>query len=266
MAEEAWRLLVHGPAPGPWNMGADEALLASAGRGRPALRLYAWDGPWLSLGYAQRLAGDRLEACRDAGVGVVRRTTGGGAVLHGADFTYAIAAPEACLPAGLRPTYAAIAGGLVAGLRSLGVAAERSPAGSEPRPGRVYDCFAVPAGDEICVAGRKLVGSAQRRVGGGVLQHGSIRLAADPAAAAAAAGIGDERATSLAELGLGREAGALRDALIGALGSALAARFEDSDLTPEEAARAVRRGPEPPDRESENTLGASQGCSSQADT
>ena len=77
-------------------MGVDEALLASAVHtGRPSLRFYRWQGPWLSLGYGQSLSEVRAERCRAAGVGWVRRVTGGLAVLHGADLTYTVAAPEA---------------------------------------------------------------------------------------------------------------------------------------------------------------------------
>jgi lipoate-protein ligase A len=242
----AWRLLVDGPAPGPWNMGVDEALLASASAGAPALRFYGWRGPWLSLGYAQRLAPERRAACQAAGVGVVRRSTGGGAVLHGSDLTYAVVAPEALLPGGLKASYRVIAGGLVMGLRQLGIAAERSPSARSRGTERVFDCFAEPAGDEICAGGRKLVGSAQRRAGGLVLQHGSLRLAPDAPGVREAAGLGATDATSLAELGRAPEPRALREALQDALGRALEARFEPARLTPEEHTAAAARSLEPP--------------------
>ena len=100
-----WRLLLDGPGDGPWNMAVDEALLRSAQRGAPpTLRFYSWDGAWLSLGFAQPLDAARRAACRAAGVGIVRRATGGRAVLHGSDLTYAVAAPVAALPAGLHAT------------------------------------------------------------------------------------------------------------------------------------------------------------------
>ena len=194
MAARPWRLLVDGAASGPWNMGVDEALMASAATGRPALRFYGWLGPWLSLGYAQRLDPARRAACEAAGVGVVRRATGGGAVLHGADLTYAVTAPETLLPGGLGATYAAVASGLVEGLRELGIAALRASPAAPRGTARAFDCFAEPAGDEICVEGRKLVGSAQRRAGGALLQHGSLRLGADPARVREAAGLGAGRA------------------------------------------------------------------------
>jgi len=247
-------------------MGVDEALVATAVTGLPALRFYGWQGPWLSLGYAQRLDPERQAACEAAEVGVVRRATGGGAVLHGADLTYAVAAPEALLPEGLQATYAAIAAGLVEGLRELGIAAFRTPRAAPRGPARAFDCFAVPAGDEICVGGRKLVGSAQRRTAGGVLQHGSLRLAADPARAREATGLAVDRATSLAELGRSVDPEALCEVLARALGAVLGAHFEPSCLTPEERDAAAGRSVEPLRPAGKNTRGGSQGCPPQADT
>lgn len=236
-----WRLLQHGPADGVFNMGVDEALLASAIAGVATLRFYGWEGHWLSLGYAQRLDPPRVAACRDAGVGVVRRITGGRAVLHGRDLTYCLAAPEAALPPGLRGSYQLVADALIEGLRSLGVAAERSAAGSDAAGAGELDCFAVPAEDEICVGGRKLAGSAQRRSQGGVLQHGSIRLAPDPPEVTRAVGFAPGVATSLRELGLGIEGEDLREALKAAFRKALGGPLEASILTASESRTAARR-------------------------
>jgi lipoate-protein ligase A len=235
-----WRLIVHGAGAGPWNMGADEALLASArARGEAALRLYRWSGPWLSLGYGQRLEPPRREACRAAGVSLVRRATGGRAVLHGADLTYAVVAPASWLPSGLRATYALIGGALEAALRGLGVAAERH---ADPGPaGAAFDCFASPAADELSAGGRKLVGSAQRRTSSEVLQHGSLRLAPDAPAARGAAGL-TEGATSLRELGCEAAPEAVEAALVQAFAAALGACFARSDLRPDEV-RAARQRP-----------------------
>jgi len=183
-------------------MAVDEALLASAiETGPPTLRFYRWRGPWLSLGYRRRLGAERLAACARAGIGVVRRTTGGRAVLHGEDLTYAVVAREEALPAGLGATYAFVAEALQEALAALGVTAEPAPR-SAAVPPEVFDCFAEPATDELCAGGRKLIGSAQRRAGGGVLQHGSIRLKPDPPAVRSAAGFEPGAATSLSELGV----------------------------------------------------------------
>ncbi|MBW2420252.1 MAG: lipoate--protein ligase family protein [Deltaproteobacteria bacterium] len=238
-----WRLLQHGPGTGPWNMGVDEALLRSAARsGVATLRLYTWRGPWLSLGYSQAaLASERIRALEKAGVGLVQRSTGGRAVLHGADLTYAVAAPEDDLAAGLRGSYDQVARALLLALRSLGVDAQRVDARA-PAPGRsVFDCFARAAGDEICVAGRKLAGSAQRRVGGALLQHGSLRLEPDEAAVAASAGLGRNGATSLREVGCGVSEEALRAACVEAFAQVLDAELAPDQLTRDELECAERR-------------------------
>ena len=238
---QRWRLLLDGLAAGTWNMGVDEVLLASAAEGGvPTLRFYAWQGPWLSLGYGQRPGEERLAACAEAGVGVVRRATGGLAVLHGADLTYAVAAPERLLPAGLRPTYETLAAALQRALHALGVDAMRSGAAAAGAGPGGFDCFAEPAADELCVGGRKLVGSAQRRGGGGVLQHGSLRLAPDPGPARCATGLGGAGATSLQELGCRVAPKRLQSVLIEAFAAALDARLERGVLTPAEAALAER--------------------------
>ncbi|NQZ96279.1 MAG: hypothetical protein HRU01_07200 [Myxococcales bacterium] len=243
-----WRLLDHGDAPGAFNMGVDEAILATAiATGEPTLRLYGWSGTWLSLGYAQR-PDARLEArCHHAGVGVVYRSTGGRAVLHGADLTYAVAAPEPLLPAGLRATYTRLSDAIAAALREIGVLAERiadppESATEGQETGVDFDCFAVPAVDELCVAGRKLVGSAQRRGDGGVLQHGSIRLRAAPEAAREAVGFAPDVATSLAEIGCAASNRALRRACTTAFSEALGAALVAGALRPHEIRSASRRG------------------------
>ena len=253
-----WRLITHEAAHGAWNMGVDEALLASAVRtGHPSLRFYRWRGPWLSLGYGQKLDPERAAACSRVGVGVVRRVTGGRAVLHGCDLTYALAAREGQLPPGLMASYELVAGVLIRALGLLGVEAvaselprrgEASPdhfqvgsgraVGRSPRVG--FDCFARPAGREICVAGRKLAGSAQRRARGGILQHGSIRLAPDPPAACRASSLDGAGATSLAELGVDSAPETLQAACIEVFEQALGG-LEAGELTAEERAGADER-------------------------
>ncbi|MDJ0852875.1 MAG: octanoyltransferase [Myxococcota bacterium] len=259
---EVWRLLVDAGAAGPWNMGVDEALLASASRGGPpTLRLYTWSGPWLSLGYAQRLAPATTEACRAAGVGVVRRATGGGAVLHGADLTYAVAAPEALLPGGLQGSYARLSRGLERALGRLGIAVTAGDPPPEATEARPFDCFAVAAAHELCVGGRKLVGSAQRRGQGAVLQHGSLRLRPDPEAARSAAGLAGSGATSLAELGCPAAPEEARGALLEGLGAALDARWEAGELAAAEAEAAATRGFSPRSGREPSTGLSSRGLS-----
>ena len=238
----AWRLLLHGAAAGPWNMGVDEALLASViAGGPPTLRFYTWDGPWLSLGYAQRSGPGRLAACAEAGVGVVRRATGGRAVLHGGDLTYALAAPTALLPDGLHASYRLVAGALLAALRSLGVEAERSGLQALGPDRGAFDCFERAAPEEVCAAGRKLAGSAQRRTGAGVLQHGSLRVVPDPPGARRAARVDGGAATSLRELGIDAGVEAVRDRCIEAFAEALGTHFQGGSLGPSERRRAALR-------------------------
>lgn len=241
-----WRLLLDAAADGPWNMAVDALLLERARRGRATVRLYGWRGPWLSLGYAQRFDAARRSACSGAGVGVVRRITGGRAVLHAADLTYALAAPETALPEGLSASYGLVSDILLAGLARLGISAERS---RDPASGRAaaFDCFAEPAPEEICAEGRKLCGSAQRRAGGALLQHGSLRLRPDPPEARIAA-LGEacaegRRATSLEELGFRGTPAAVQQACVAAFEAALgpfeAVALESADLA---RARALASG------------------------
>jgi lipoate-protein ligase A len=228
-----WRLLIDGDASGPWNMGVDDALLVSAARDAAAtLRFYTWRGAWLSVGYAQAVGEARRAACEEAGVGIVRRLTGGRAVLHGGDLTYAVAAPAELLPTGLRASYGLVSSALCETLRVLGVPAERQPEARVGGP--AFDCFAQPAAEEICAGGRKLVGSAQRRAGRAVLQHGSIRVDPDPEWAGRAAGSARGGATSLRELGVTHSLEELRRACAEALRRALGGGLEIGQLTDRE--------------------------------
>lgn len=244
-----WRLIVDGDAPGTFNMGVDEALLATAlEEGTPTLRFYTWQGAWLSLGYAQPLNLQHVQRLEEAGVGWVRRATGGRAVLHGADLTYAIAAPEEVLPAGVRASYGVVADALLEALHELGVPATRTHPGPQGPSGPGFDCFETPAADEICLGGKKLSGSAQRRVGGAFLQHGSIRLGPDPAQAvvAVAPGPGGLAGTSLAEEGIPLSREVLEQACMRAISQRLGAALEPSSLSLREQSHARERGPESP--------------------
>ncbi len=179
-----WRLIYDLPTPGVRNMAVDEAILAavSAGKMPPTLRLYRWSPVCLSLGYGQRVADVDFERLAALGWEVVRRPTGGRAILHADELTYSVALPaDHPLAAGsVVESYRRISAALMAALSSLGaaVAAERreQPAGAV---GPV--CFETPSHYEITVEGRKLVGSAQVRRRGGILQHGSLPLTGDVA-------------------------------------------------------------------------------------
>jgi lipoate-protein ligase A len=155
-------------------MAADEALLDEVAAGAaPALRLYRWSPPAMSLGRFQPDADVDTDACARLGVEVVRRPTGGMALLHGGDLTYAVAMPRPEGPeGGVDPVYRHLAGGLIAGLARLGVAA--AVARHDGPAGPV--CFAGQQGADLRVGDRKLCGSAQVRRAGAVLQHGSVLL------------------------------------------------------------------------------------------
>ena len=172
-----WRYLVSEPLDGADNMAWDQALMARARRtGEAVLRVYAWRRPTLSLGRNQTARGAYdLARAADLGVDIVRRPTGGRALLHHREVTYSVTAPEA-FDATLRGAYDRINALLLAALRSLGVPAQLSgPRTRTPSPG-LAPCFDEPAAGEIVVNGRKLVGSAQWRHDGALLQHGSILL------------------------------------------------------------------------------------------
>jgi lipoate-protein ligase A len=155
-------------------MAADGALLEGVAAGdAPALRLYRWSPPALSLGRFQ--PDDHVDgaACARLGVDVVRRPTGGRGLLHGGDLTYAVVMPRPAGPAGkVAAVYERLAAGLIAGLAALGV--DAAVARNEGPAGPV--CFASQQGADLRVGTRKLCGSAQVRLGGAVLQHGSILL------------------------------------------------------------------------------------------
>jgi lipoate-protein ligase A len=165
-------------------MAVDEAILESTtgGESLPTLRLYAWDPPCLSLGYAQPLADVDLPRLRARGWDLVRRPTGGRAVLHTDELTYSVIGPldEPRLVGGVLDSYRHLAQALVAALRTLGLSADiegAAPVGAGRNPNPV--CFEVPSTYEITVSGKKLLGSAQSRKKNGVLQHGSLPLTGD---------------------------------------------------------------------------------------
>ena len=163
---------------GAENMAIDAELLDRAdGTGASFLRLYRFDPPCLSLGRNEPAARyDHTEIAR-RGLDVVRRPTGGRAVWHEHEVTYAVAAPLAAFGS-LRNAYHTVHERIAAALRSLGAGATLAPY-QLPPSGRVdqpASCFATPVGGEVLVGGRKLVGSAQVRKRTAFLQHGSILL------------------------------------------------------------------------------------------
>lgn len=177
-----WTLLHSPDADGATNMARDEALLALVREdGGGWLRVYGWTHPVLSLGRHQRSRGvyDPVRAA-ERGVEIVRRPTGGRAVLHFREITYAAAAP---ITAGetLHHAAARVDQLLVHALAALGVEARvAQPSGRAPVPDGA-PCFALPVRGELLAGGRKLVGSAQWREEDAWLQHGSILVEDDQA-------------------------------------------------------------------------------------
>ena len=180
-APQQVRVLCDDPLDGPRNMARDEALLTRVGSGdsEPTLRLYQWNPPTMSLGYFQRFADyDALEP--PAGrLDVVRRLTGGGAILHDRELTYSLAIPlgHALLSDGPRKLYDLLHQAIAESLKPLRVSAERCGASDDSGPRRgPFFCFERRHEADLLIGGEKLAGSAQRRTRNALLQHGSIVL------------------------------------------------------------------------------------------
>lgn len=179
-----WRLISDAPASGAWNMAVDEALLESAGRGDalPTLRLYDWQPACLSLGYAQPLSDVDEGRLAKRGWEMVRRPTGGRAILHVDELTYSVTGPahEPRLAGDILTSYQRLSGAILHALELLGLAVRAEPqAGAANGTTLQPVCFEVPGHYEITFGGRKLVGSAQARRKEGVLQHGTLPLHGD---------------------------------------------------------------------------------------
>ena len=184
MTQTTWRLLNTGYADGPTNMAIDEAImiLHSQGRVTPTIRFYRWKPACLSIGYAQSMRKEvALERCQTAKVDVVRRPTGGRAILHDRELTYSLVARDdnPLVSGGIVESYRKISEGIVRGLRLLGADAVAAEHRVSPPVGKTAACFDSPSHYEVTVAGRKIVGSAQMRRQGVVLQHGSLLLEVD---------------------------------------------------------------------------------------
>lgn len=160
---------------------ATDAAIAECARsfGRPTLRVYHWKPFCISLGYHQKVASIDLDRCVKQGIDVVRRPTGGRAVFHAEEITYAVVLPPDWAEAGsVEAVYRTISEGLILGLQKLGVPAEiaKRPLDfhTHYRSALAASCFSAAARYEIVLNEKKLVGSAQRRFVTGILQHGSI--------------------------------------------------------------------------------------------
>ncbi|MGI8400693.1 MAG: lipoate--protein ligase family protein [Gemmatimonadaceae bacterium] len=175
-----WRLLLAPPRAGAENMARDTALQARAARtSETVFSIYSWSRPTLSFGRHQPAMGlYDLERIREADVDVVRRPTGGRAILHHHEITYSVTAPiDDAVP--LRAAYSRINRILLEGLTRLGVSAQVASAAERAESPSVRPCFETPGEGELVAAGKKLVGSAQWRDEGALLQHGSILVGDD---------------------------------------------------------------------------------------
>jgi lipoate-protein ligase A len=245
-----WRVLVDAPATGAWNMAVDEALAREIEPGSAVLRLYEWLRPTVSFGRNQPAQG-RYDLTRAAELGLdfVRRPTGGRAVLHDRELTYAVVLPDSSY-GGPRAIYSRVQAALALALREAGAGGiEQEPASNEtaPRPS-IQPCFGTALPGEVTLGGRKIVGSAQARISGSVLQHGAILLLNDqsalqelapsePASLSPAV-----RPATLAEADVDLSPAALAAHVERAFETALGAQLERSGLTPRErvAAESLR--------------------------
>lgn len=179
------------PASGSWNMAVDEALLASAWRdGTATLRFYGWQPATLSLGYFQVVA-DRHQHPPSRACPLVRRWTGGGAIVHDRELTYSLALPAGRPWPTAKVLYDLVHQTLIDTLAEWGLRAVKyrdlvpacHTALESPLRGRQpFLCFQRRACSDVLLAGHKIAGSAQRRRRGAVLQHGSVLLARSPLA------------------------------------------------------------------------------------
>jgi lipoate-protein ligase A len=179
-----WRLLYTPPSSGAWNMAVDESILEHIHRSKamPTLRLYSWNPPCLSLGHAQSFSDVDMERVKAHGWEVVRRLTGGRAILHTDELTYSVtgSTEEPILAGGILESYNRLAQALMFAMRELGLPVEIKEEEVSRVSGETNPvCFEVPSTYEITVNGKKLIGSAQARNGKGVLQHGSLPLTGD---------------------------------------------------------------------------------------
>jgi lipoate-protein ligase A len=208
-----FRLLLDPPASGPWNMAVDETLLETAAAdGQCTWRFYRWQEPTLSLGYFQTYA-DRRQHAASGDCPAVRRTTGGGAILHDAELTYSVAIPcRHPLAMDRLGLYRAVHTALIEALADWGIAAamfeggrrkgedgggkaeggnrelgtcslpSASPLPPSPLSSQPFLCFQRRSPGDVLMGETKIAGSAQRRCRGAVLQHGSVLLARSAAA------------------------------------------------------------------------------------
>lgn len=248
---ETWRLIRSGHLPGARNMAIDEAMIEYvAAGGPPTLRLYGWEPAAVTLGYFQDFDAEVDEvACQSLGIDIVRRLTGGRAILHDVEVTYSLVISEdhPLIPKTITESYRVISEGLVRGLELLGLDAKMTVPARRTRNERLGSspaCFDAPSWYEVTIDGKKVIGSAQVRRQSVVLQHGSIPLELDAdklfavlkfqseAARTRAKNIFKRNATSV-RAALGQPVSFLdvSNSLLEGLAEVLDVRFEEAELT-----------------------------------
>lgn len=183
MSSVTWRLLVTKAMDGPRNMAIDQAIMEAVTEELipPTLRFYAWQPPCLSLGYTQPVVDVDRARLAERGWDLVRRLTGGRAILHTDELTYSVTVQAAnpIVAGDIVASYRRLSQALLNGLRDLGADPQADKRASEHHETHGPVCFEVPSHYEITVGGKKLIGSAQVRKAGAVLQHGSLPLTGD---------------------------------------------------------------------------------------
>lgn len=246
-----WRFIDTGELAGPLNMAVDEALLAcfDPNRSRPVFRLYGWSPPAISLGRFQT-PGDVLDLsrCEAAGVPVVRRITGGGAIYHAEELTYSLVCTPCQVPdaVSVKESFRALTRFICRFYGMLGLdalyAVDHFPPGTKLGE-RTPFCFAGKETYDILVRGKKIGGNAQRRLKNIIFQHGSIPLVNNAVPGAAFLRMpppGVEEGTgALADFGVVRPRDELVRLLAAAFAESIPARLEESALTGEEEEQAA---------------------------
>lgn len=227
-----WRFLYTGSRSGAENMAIDEALHQGVinGTSLPAIRLYRWRPACLSLGFLQRLNSVAMERARSLGLDIVRRPTGGLAVLHGTDICYSVTGKlgQGPLPQGVSQANFVINEALRAALARLGIEAEIAVSG-EQRPVNVSVCIEMASQYELTVNGKKIAGSAQLQTNGALLQHGSLAVSIDPERIAYIFGMTkEEKEEKLINKATGIEEAAKRSFYFAELATALKEGFRRS--------------------------------------
>jgi lipoate-protein ligase A len=184
MSSAVWRLIPYGTADGAMQMAIDEAILEAhlSDLVPPTLRLYGFTPAAVTVGRSQPMDESLVASIAARGIDVVRRPTGGRAVLHLNDLTYSFIGSDVSiggvLQTSVSASYKQICQGLIGAFAELGVQSELGSAGAGYR--HLKDCFMATTGSDLHHKGVKLIGSAQLRRRGGVLQHGSVPLNQDP--------------------------------------------------------------------------------------